>query len=65
MPKWLKPIDPGIAEMLPVKFDPALAVNDDTAYRLQLEADVMRTEVTVFAIYAVDMLVAAKVIREG
>lgn len=51
--------------MLPVKFDPALAVNDDTAYRLQLEADVMRTEVTVFAIYAVDMLVAAKVIREG
>ena len=38
-PKWLRPIDPLLAAGLPIRIDPRLGVDDDTAYRLQRDAE--------------------------
>jgi hypothetical protein len=41
--RWLQPDDPLIAASLPVLIEPHLGVDDDTAYRLQCNAQEMVT----------------------
>ena len=38
VPKWRRPIDPVVAEALGVRVDPALGVDTDTAYLLELDS---------------------------
>jgi hypothetical protein len=45
-PKWLRPIDPLVAASLPSRIDPPLGVDDDTARRLQIDAEPVLTIVT-------------------
>lgn len=59
-PKWLRPIDPLIAVSLPIRIDPRLGVDDDTAYRLQRDAEPLLTIVTVFVTSNYDNVLAAE-----
>jgi hypothetical protein len=59
-PKWLRPIDPLIAASLPIRIDPRLGVDDDTAYRLQRDAEPLLTIVTVFVTSNYDNVLAAE-----
>ena len=60
-PKWLRPIDPLLAAGLPIRIDPRLGVDDDTAYRLQRDAEPLLTVVTVFVTSNYDNVLAAEV----
>jgi hypothetical protein len=59
-PKWLRPIDPLIAASLPIRIDPRLGVDSDTAYRLQRDAEPRLTIVTVFVTSNYDNVLAAE-----
>ena len=59
-PKWLRPIDPLMAASLPIRIDPRLGVDDDTAYRLQRDAEPLLTIVTVFVTSNYDNVLAAE-----
>ena len=63
-PKWLRPIDPLLAAGLPIRIDPRLWVDDDTAYRLQRDAEPLLTVVTVFVTSNYDNVLAAEVTDE-
>jgi len=63
-PKWLRPIDPLLAAGLPIRIDPRLGVDDDTAYRLQRDAEPLLTVVTVFVTSNYDNVLAAEVIDD-
>ena len=63
-PKWLRPIDPLVATGLPIRIDPRLWVDDDTAYRLQRDAEPLLTVVTVFVTSNYDNVLAAEVIDD-
>ena len=58
--KWLRPIDPLIAASLPIRIDPRLGVDDDTASRLQRDAEPSLTIVTVFVTSNYDNVLAAE-----
>ena len=60
-PKWLRPIDPLLAAGLPIRIDPRLGVDDDTAYRLQRDAEPLLTVVTVFVTSNYDNVLTAEV----
>ena len=60
-PKWLRPIDPLLAADLPIRIDPRLGVDDDTAYRLQRDAEPLLTVVTVFVTSNYDNVLTAEV----
>jgi hypothetical protein len=65
--KWLIPVDPFAASHLPVRIDPRLQVDDDTAYRLQLDVDPMSAMVTVFVTsnFEYDIPLAAEIIDDA
>ena len=63
-PKWLRPIDPLVAAGLPIRIDPRLGVDDDTAYRLQRDAEPLLTVVTIFVTSNYDNVLAAEVIDD-
>jgi hypothetical protein len=60
-PKWLRPIDPLVVAGLPIRIDPRLGADDDTAYRLQRDAEPLLTVVTVFVTSNYDNVLAAEV----
>jgi hypothetical protein len=60
-PKWLRPIDPLVAASLPIRIDPRLGVDDNTADRLQRDAEPLLTIVTVFVTSSYDNVLAAEV----
>jgi hypothetical protein len=60
-PKWLRPVDPLVAAGLPIRIDPRLGVDGDTAYRLQLDAEPLLTVVTVFVTSNYDNVLTAEV----
>lgn len=60
-PKWLRLIDPLLAAGLPIRIDPRLGIDDDTAYRLQRDAEPLLTVVTVFVTSNYDNVLAAEV----
>ena len=60
-PKWLRPVDPLAAASLPIRIDPRLGVDDDTAHRLQRDAEPPLTIVTVFVTSSYDNVLAAEV----
>jgi hypothetical protein len=60
-PKWLRPIDPLVAAGLPIRIDPRLGVDNETAYRLQCDAEPLVTTVTVFVMSNYDNVLAAEV----
>jgi hypothetical protein len=60
-PKWLRPIDPLVAASLPIRIDPPLGVDDDTARRLQIDAEPVLTIVTEFVTSDYNNLLAAEV----
>ncbi len=64
-PKWLRPIEPAVAEALGVKIDPALAIEERTAYLLEQDSQPMMTEVTVFMTSNHNAVLAAEVHRRG
>ncbi len=64
-PKWLRPIELAVAEALGVEIDPALAIEERTAYLLEQDSQPMMTEVTVFMTSNYNAVLAAEVIVEG
>jgi hypothetical protein len=48
-PKWLLPIDPLVTASLPIRIDPRLGVDDDTAYRLRCDAEPL---LTIWSLYS-------------
>jgi hypothetical protein len=64
-PKWLRPIDPLVAASLPIRIDPRLGADDDTAYRLQLDAEPLLTVVTVFVTSNFNNVLTAEVIDDA
>ena len=64
-PKWLRPIDPLVAARLPIRIDPRLGVDDDTADRLQRDAEPLLTMVTVFVTSNYDNVLAAEVANDA
>jgi hypothetical protein len=64
-PKWLRPVDPLAAARLPVRIDWRLRVDEETAYRLRLDADPLLAVVTVFMTTNYDALLAAEIIDDA
>jgi hypothetical protein len=64
-PKWLRPVDPFVASRLLIRIDPRLGVDDDAAYRLQLDAEPITGVVTVFMTSNYDTVLAAEIIDDG
>jgi hypothetical protein len=60
-PKWLRPIDPLVTASLPIRIDPRLGVDDDTAFRLRSDAEPLLTMVTVFVTSSYDNALAAEI----
>jgi len=59
--KWLRPIDPLVAASLPIRIDPRLGVDEDTADRLRRDAEPLLTIVTVFVTSNYNNVLAAEV----
>jgi hypothetical protein len=59
--KWLRPIDPVVTASLPIRIDPRLRVDDDTAHRLRCDAEPLLTMVTVFVTSSYDNVLAAEI----
>jgi len=59
--KWLRPIDPLVTASLPIRIDPRLGVDDDTASRLRCDAEPLLTIVTVFLTSSYDDVLAAEI----
>ena len=57
--KWLRPIDPLVNASLPIRIDPRLELDDDTASRLPCDAKPLLTMVTVFVTSSYDNVLAA------
>jgi hypothetical protein len=64
-PKWLRPVDPSVSTCLPVRIDPRLQVDEDTADRLRLDAEPLTALVTVFMTSNYDATLAADIIDDG
>lgn len=64
VPKWLQPITLTTVR-LPVRIDPRLQVDEDTAYLLQLDAQPLTGMVTVFMTSNYDTVLAAEIIDDG
>ena len=62
--KWLQPIDPLVTASLPIRIDPRLGVDDDTAYRLRCDAEPLLTVVTVFVTSSYDNVLAAEITND-
>ncbi len=60
-PKWLRPIDPLVAASLPIRIDPRLGVDEDTADRRRRDAEPLLTIVTVFVTSNYNNVLAAEV----
>jgi hypothetical protein len=60
-PKWLRPIDPLVAASLPIRIDPRLGADEDTADRLRRDAEPLLTIVTVFVTSNYNNVLAAEV----
>ena len=60
-PKWLWPIDPLVTASLPIRIDPRLGVDEDTARRLRCDAEPLLTMVTVFVTSSYDNVLAAEI----
>ena len=59
--KWLRPIDPLVTASLPIRIDPRLELDDDTASRLRGDAEPLLTMVTVFVTSSYDNVLAAEI----
>jgi hypothetical protein len=59
--KWLRPIDPLVTASLPIRIDPRLGVDYDTAHRLRCDAEPLLTMVTVFVTSSYDNVLAAEI----
>lgn len=59
-PKWLQPVDPLAAASLPIRIDPHLGADDDSAYRLE-DVEPLETVVTVFMPSNYDTVLAAEI----
>jgi hypothetical protein len=60
-PKWLRPIDPLVAASLPIRIDPRLGADEDTADRLRRDSEPLLTIVTVFVTSNYNNVLAAEV----
>src|ERR1700737_1667689 len=60
-PKWLRPIDPLVAASLPIRIDPRLGVDEETADRRRRGAQPLLTIVTVFVTSNYNNVLAAEV----
>jgi len=66
VPKWLKPLGLREVDSFEVRIDPALRVDEETAYLLEQDAGTLFTEVTAFMTSNYDAPLAAEVIqRDG
>jgi hypothetical protein len=63
--KWLRPIDPLVTARLPIRIDPRLGVDDDTAYRLRCDAEPLLTMVTVFVTSSYNNALAAEITEDA
>ena len=59
--KWLRLIDPLVTASLPIRIDPRLELDDDTASRLRGDAEPLLTMVTVFVTSSYDNALAAEI----
>ena len=59
--KSLRPIDPLVTASLPIRIDPRLELDDDTASRLRCEAEPLLAMVTVFVTSSYDNVLAAEI----
>jgi hypothetical protein len=59
--KWLRLIDPLVTASLPIRIDPRLELDDDTASRLRCDAEPLLTMVTVFVTSSYDNVLAAEI----
>ena len=59
--KWLRLIDPLVTASLPIRIDPRLELDDDTASRLRGDAEPLLTMVTVFVTSSYDNVLAAEI----
>jgi len=59
--KWLRLIDPLVTASLPIRIDPRLELDDDTASRLRCDAEPLLTIVTVFLTSSYDDVLAAEI----
>ena len=59
--KWLRLIDPLVTASLPIRIDPRLELDDDTASRLRGDAEPLLTMVTVFVTSSYNNVLAAEI----